>query len=270
MADCNDGCKVELDLDQMGNIYDMFNAKVRADLDVDFNENKINGATYADTWSKLMSPLITGVLNSMVSLSTKETAADRVIKAAQAAKINYEVSDILPANKAQIIRQTEGFDDNLRQKLFDSQMNSWSMMYSSGLLEDKPSIISNDEVSGLYNSIKNEVEQYLGHWDKEISVVSTPGATPTDDVTMVFSWGTVIPNDNAGSSITYEIEVLSSEDGMLTGYPLITPANASTVDIIITPSEKYDITISANINAKDENGVTSFSSVTKKITKVEP
>ena len=51
-------------------------------------------------------------------------------------------------------RQREGFDDNKYQKLFEAQMNAWALMFSSGLLETKPSIISNDSASALYNTLK--------------------------------------------------------------------------------------------------------------------
>jgi len=55
------------------------------------------------------------------------------------------------------IRQKQGFDDNLKQKLFETQMGAWSTMFNSGLLTDKPAIISNDEASALYNSFKTEL-----------------------------------------------------------------------------------------------------------------
>jgi hypothetical protein len=51
-------------------------------------------------------------------------------------------------------RQEEGFDDNKNQKLFEAQLNAWSLMFSSGLLTDKPNIVNNDEVSTLYNVMK--------------------------------------------------------------------------------------------------------------------
>jgi len=52
-------------------------------------------------------------------------------------------------------RQTSGFNDNKMQKLFDAQMNAWGLMYSSGMLDQVPSIITGDEVSALYHSIKH-------------------------------------------------------------------------------------------------------------------
>lgn len=75
------------------------------------------------------------------------------LKQAQEDKAKYETSDILPAQKALTLRQTDGFDDNLRQKLFEAQMNAWAMMFSSGLLEAVPCFISSDEASTLYGGI---------------------------------------------------------------------------------------------------------------------
>jgi len=54
-------------------------------------------------------------------------------------------------------RQEKGFDDNMKLKLFEAQINAWSMMFSSGMLNTEPSIISNDEVTTLYNNIKSEL-----------------------------------------------------------------------------------------------------------------
>ena len=51
-------------------------------------------------------------------------------------------------------RQTEGFDDNLKTKMLEIQMNTWAMMFSSGMLSCPPSIIENDEVYDLYCNMK--------------------------------------------------------------------------------------------------------------------
>ena len=57
------------------------------------------------------------------------------------------------AQTALYVRQTAGFDDNKNQKLFEAQLNSWGLMYSSGTLTDVPGIISNDAVSTLYTNL---------------------------------------------------------------------------------------------------------------------
>lgn len=54
-------------------------------------------------------------------------------------------------------RQKEGFDDNKYQKLFDSQINAWGLMFSSGMLTEKPSIIRSDKVSQLYAQLTSSI-----------------------------------------------------------------------------------------------------------------
>ena len=54
-------------------------------------------------------------------------------------------------------RQKEGFDDNKYQKLFDSQINAWGLMVSSGMLTEKPAIIAGDKVSQLYNQLTSSL-----------------------------------------------------------------------------------------------------------------
>ena len=75
------------------------------------------------------------------------------------AAINKLNDDLLTAAKQRLNvekqtelyqRQKEGFDDNKYQKLFESQLNAWGLMFSSGMLTEKPSIITGDKVSQLY------------------------------------------------------------------------------------------------------------------------
>lgn len=54
-------------------------------------------------------------------------------------------------------RQKEGFDDNKYQKLFESQLNAWGLMFSSGMLTTKPSIITGDRVSQLYTQLTSKL-----------------------------------------------------------------------------------------------------------------
>ena len=54
-------------------------------------------------------------------------------------------------------RQKEGFDDNKYQKLFESQINAWGLMFSSGMLTEKPSIITGDKVSQLYTQLTSGI-----------------------------------------------------------------------------------------------------------------
>lgn len=104
---------------------------------------------------------------NVIALSNSGTAyeQEQVIKkqAEQAqATINKLEDDLLTAAKQRLNiekqtelyqRQKEGFDDNKYQKLFESQINAWGLMFSSGMLTEKPTIITGDKVSQLYEEL---------------------------------------------------------------------------------------------------------------------
>lgn len=82
------------------------------------------------------------------------------------ASVNKLQDDLLTAAKQRLNlekqtelyqRQKEGFDDNKYQKLFDSQINAWGLMFSSGMLTEKPSIITSDKVSQLYTQLTSSL-----------------------------------------------------------------------------------------------------------------
>lgn len=190
---------IQIDVEQVKELYDSLSAKIYADMDKQYKEKKISGATYATTWAALMQGVISGSLQAVVSLQTKETDADRCLKEAQCEEIAKKSAreeclaqaecklkatqeneikkessrkDSLTSkelcikteqcnltkkqvaseeSKRQVLdRQRAGFDDNLRQKLFEAQMNAWALMYSSGILVKAPTIITDDAVSHLY------------------------------------------------------------------------------------------------------------------------
>ena len=138
-----------LDIGQVEELYDVMAGKVYADLDRQYKEGKINGATYADTWAKLMAQVISGSMNTIAQIQMKETAMDRCVKQEQCNQSKKQQA-LLDEQILMTQRQTEGFDDNKEQKMLEAQLNAWAMMFSSGLLEDMPTVISNDEVTKLY------------------------------------------------------------------------------------------------------------------------
>lgn len=82
------------------------------------------------------------------------------------ASINKLQDDLLTAAKQRLSiekqtelyqRQKEGFDDNKYQKLFESQINAWGLMFSSGMLTEKPAIVRNDMVSQLYTKLTSSI-----------------------------------------------------------------------------------------------------------------
>ena len=82
------------------------------------------------------------------------------------ATVNKLKDDLLTAAKQRLNiekqtelyqRQKEGFDDNKYQKLFDSQINAWGLMFSSGMLTEKPAIVRDDKVSQLYTKLTSSI-----------------------------------------------------------------------------------------------------------------
>ena len=175
----------EYDMPQVEAAYATITDLVSNDLNHQFDSNRIKGTEYADTYQALMNtalqlamdaPLKAGQLElqaqeillkqAQVALSEKELEikeqellirAQELLLAEKALiKMDAEISN-MAAQEALYIRQEEGFDDDLRRKMLDIQMNTWAMMFSSGLLTEKPSIITNDEVSDLYCYMKSQV-----------------------------------------------------------------------------------------------------------------
>ena len=71
------------------------------------------------------------------------------------AQIDKLIDDLLTAAKQRELysRQILGFDDNKYQKLFESQLSSWGLMFSSGMMTEKPAVIRDDKVSTLYTKL---------------------------------------------------------------------------------------------------------------------
>lgn len=86
------------------------------------------------------------------SIKAEQSIKDLDVKTAQENKL---IDDLLTAAKQRELysRQILGFDDNKYQKLFESQLSSWGLMFSSGMLTEKPSIITGDKVSQLYTKL---------------------------------------------------------------------------------------------------------------------
>lgn len=97
-------------------------------------------------------------------LQKQDTESKIELTKEQTLKTKYEVENILPAQKESINsqkqlydRQKAGFNDNVRLKMYEYQLNSWGLMFSSGMLTTKPSIIDNDAVSTLHTQILNSL-----------------------------------------------------------------------------------------------------------------
>ena len=150
-------------------IFDVIIKAANENIKIQHKTSRITGAEYAEVYLGTMQSAISEAMKFVLQNDT--LAKEIELKEAQIAKINadkelinaqllayseQQAKDLAvkQANIDLLNRQKEGFDDNKHQKLFEAQMNAWALMFSSGLLTDKPTIISNDSASALYNTLK--------------------------------------------------------------------------------------------------------------------
>lgn len=137
-------------------------AKQRESIDKDLEVKDVEIEVKTAQIATIESDILIKQEQSAKDLEVKQTQIDvgleeKRLKAAQADAYPLQSAkdlEVKQANVDLLNRQKEGFDDNKYQKLFESQMNAWALMFSSGLLETKPSIINNDSASALYNTLK--------------------------------------------------------------------------------------------------------------------
>ena len=129
-----------MDTNDIERVYDLLSSKVKNDLDEQVTKGRLKGTDYATSLSTLLGAVINACIQAPKIDADKETSL-------ASAEVNKEHAKLL-------IRQTAGFDDNVNMELFKSQMNTWGVMFSSGMLTDKPDIIANDEVTSLYQNVK--------------------------------------------------------------------------------------------------------------------
>lgn len=131
-------------------VFDELMKAINGNIQVQFDSGRIKGTEYASVY---LGSMQTAIVEAMKFMLTKDQISkDLDLKQAQIDKIN---DDKLTSAKQRDLyqRQIEGFDDNKYQKLFESQLSSWGLMFSSGMLTEKPSIITGDKVSQLYTKL---------------------------------------------------------------------------------------------------------------------
>jgi len=165
------------DMDAVKTAYSDLTELVKIDLNEQFEKKRIKGSEYADVYNNIMNTAL-------------QLAMDAPAKAAQIDIANQEL--LLKQKNTELVeRQIKGFDDNINQKLTEMQMQAWSTMFASGLLEEKPSIIANDSLSSLYTGLLTSINE-----DKSFVVGDSSIAEGTST-----TW--VITNFNPAS--TYDV-----------------------------------------------------------------
>ena len=90
--------------------------------------------------------------------------ADRAIKAEQALNeadkrlSTAKAREVQEAQKKLYERQYAGFDDNKKIKAFEAQMNTWALLYSSGMIEGATpaSVISDANLTSAYSNLTTD------------------------------------------------------------------------------------------------------------------
>ena len=164
-------------------VFDIIMKAANENIKIQNQTSRITGAEYAEVYLGTMQSAIAEAMKILLNkdqitkdlelkqAQIKKKKKELELKQAQIAKVNADKEltsaqtlaypkqqakdlEVKQANIDLLNRQKEGFDDNKYQKLFEAQMNAWALMFSSGLLTDKPTIISNDSASSLYNTLK--------------------------------------------------------------------------------------------------------------------
>lgn len=136
------------------------------DAEIASDNQRVTSMQIDDTIKQAQSAKDLAVKDKQIEKLTKDIALeeeqiltqqnDRIIKTAQSNK-DLEVKT---AQKELYIRQKEGFDDNARQKLLETQFNAFAMVYSSGMMDASatwPSALDGSQLSSMYDKIYSRV-----------------------------------------------------------------------------------------------------------------
>jgi len=173
LSACGDQCFITVDKEQISDLYNMMSAKVRKDLQEEYDCKRISGATYAEAFTQLMNGVIQQSFQTVVAVQNKETSMDRCVKQTtcdlneakkKAEDIkNGDISapdsiydknkEVLEKQGSLLDRQKEGYDDNKLQKLFDSQIKAWSVVFQDTDMTCVTPVIMNDAMVGVFNEL---------------------------------------------------------------------------------------------------------------------
>jgi hypothetical protein len=85
---------IHIDTDQVKELYTTMSDLVYADMDKQYKERKINGSTYASTWTELMKAVVAGSMNTIAQLQMKETEADKCVKESQCDMNSAQIKEL--------------------------------------------------------------------------------------------------------------------------------------------------------------------------------
>ena len=152
-------------------VFDVLMKSVNDNINIQYETNRITGADYAKVYLAGIETCIKESINFLLQKATIEKDVnlkqaqiavaneERRLKAVQADSYPTQAAADLAVKTAQVElynKQKAGFDDNRRQKLFESSVNAWALAYSSGILDKAilPSFINNTDMTDLFTTLK--------------------------------------------------------------------------------------------------------------------
>ncbi|MCD6435258.1 MAG: hypothetical protein J7L15_02540 [Clostridiales bacterium] len=207
-----------IDVNQIMKLYETMMESVKKDLLIDYKATRISGNRYAEMLAELQKAAMTGSMQSVVSLMSKETNADRCLKRAQCDKLKKELEEIrerilassakttrenslgvsqikktdeeiklvaaktkaedikngdkpdglslygynkkvLDAQDKLYQRQKAGFNDNARQKLYDSSVSTYGIIFQDASLTQVAPPFTDASLQSLFTSVESKIGQ---------------------------------------------------------------------------------------------------------------
>lgn len=96
---------------------------------------------------------LNGVSNRALKDEQTVVEADKLLSTAKA-------RDVQEAQRKLYVRQTIGFDDNKNIKAFDSQLNTWALLESSGMIDNAtlPQVVSDTNLNSTYTKLTTNTD----------------------------------------------------------------------------------------------------------------
>jgi len=136
-------------------LFDILMHSCDENLRVQYDNGKFTKDTYANAYVEIMKAVLAAVPNILIARAELKLKALQMKE--QIVKLKLD-SELVKAQIKLTDRQRMAFDDNMLIKLVQSQLDAFSMIYSSGMLDDYtlPDPINYNELADCYETFKTK------------------------------------------------------------------------------------------------------------------
>lgn len=164
-------------------VFDVLMKAVNENIEGQYNKTRITGTDYATVYLGAMQSVIAQSMQYLLTekkaeaeidlLQTQDSEIklngikDRAVKEEQALNeadkrlSTAKAREVQEAQRRLYERQILGFDDNKEIKAFESQLNSWALLHSSGMIDAVtiPTVLSDANLESTYNSLISDTDE---------------------------------------------------------------------------------------------------------------